>query len=277
MRFSIITPSFRSSDWLKLCVPSVADQNVDLEHIVQDACSDDDTQDWLPKDPRVKAFIEKDKGMYDAVNRGLRRSSGEILAYINCDEQYLPGALRMVNDFFDRNPGIDVAFADMVVIRGDGEYVCHRKAVIPGKYHCWVGGALAVFTCSMFFRRRILERNEMFFSEKLRDLGDIEWVMRLLKQRIPMGILPEITSAFTETGVNMNLLPNALREKAELLASAPLWARKLRHAVKAHHWVKRRMARGGSESPFSYSVYTPDSLAKRKNCQVLRPTTKWVR
>ena len=70
MKFSIITPSFRNSNWLKLCIASVADQQgVSLEHIVQDSCSDDGTQDWLPQDRRVQAFIEKDKGMYDAVNR----------------------------------------------------------------------------------------------------------------------------------------------------------------------------------------------------------------
>ena len=40
---------------------------------------------------RVRAFVEKDQGMYDAVNRGLRRATGEMLAYLNCDEQYLPG------------------------------------------------------------------------------------------------------------------------------------------------------------------------------------------
>src|SRR5688572_33122025 len=87
MRCSVITPSFRNSRWLKLCIASVADQDIDHEHIVQDSCSDDGTQDWLPHDKRVKAFIEKDKGMYDAVNRGLRRATGEILSYINCDEQ----------------------------------------------------------------------------------------------------------------------------------------------------------------------------------------------
>ena len=81
---------------MKLCIASVADQGVELEHIVQDAESDDGTLDWLPQDRRVKAFVEKDQGMYDAVNRGLRRASGDILAYLNCDEQYLPGALAMV-------------------------------------------------------------------------------------------------------------------------------------------------------------------------------------
>src|ERR1039458_7906042 len=100
MSISIITPSYRQSDWLKLCIASVADQGVALEHIIQDAGSDDGTLDWLRQDSRVKAFVEKDAGMYDAVNRGLRRASGEILAYLNCDEQYLPGTLITVKAFF---------------------------------------------------------------------------------------------------------------------------------------------------------------------------------
>src|ERR1700677_4908769 len=56
LTFSIVTPSFRNSEWLKLCIASVADQQgVELEHIVQDSCSDDGTQDWLRNDRRVKA------------------------------------------------------------------------------------------------------------------------------------------------------------------------------------------------------------------------------
>jgi len=65
MKISIVTPSFRNSEWLKLCVASVADQaGVEVEHIVQDAQSDDGTQEWLARDPRVQAYIEKDQGMY---------------------------------------------------------------------------------------------------------------------------------------------------------------------------------------------------------------------
>src|ERR1700722_12182525 len=108
MRFSVVTPSFKQSQWLKLCVASVADQGVEHEHIVQDAGSDDGTLDWLPHDARVKAFIERDRGMYDAVNRGLRRAQGDILSYLNCDEQYLPGALPAVEKFFADHPHVDV-------------------------------------------------------------------------------------------------------------------------------------------------------------------------
>ena len=119
MTFSIITPSFRNSNWLKLCIASVADQSgVEVEHIVQDSCSDARTQDWLPDDPRVKAFIEKDAGMYAAVNRGYRRATGDILAYLNCDEQYLPGARKSVHEFFERHPHVDVALAGTIVVDG---------------------------------------------------------------------------------------------------------------------------------------------------------------
>src|ERR1700690_2295710 len=124
MKFSIVTPSFRSSKWLKLCIASVADQEgVDLEHIVQDSCSDDGTQDWLPRDPRVKAFIEKDGGMYEAGNRGYRRATGHILAYLNCDEQYRPGGLKAMHDFFEAHPKIEVALAGSLVTDCDGHYL----------------------------------------------------------------------------------------------------------------------------------------------------------
>lgn len=64
MKSSIITPSFRNSNWLKCCIASVADQQgVEFEHIVQDSCSDDGTQDRLPQDSHVKAFIQKRNGM----------------------------------------------------------------------------------------------------------------------------------------------------------------------------------------------------------------------
>src|SRR4051812_15830302 len=116
MKFSIITPSFRNFAWLKLCIASVADQpGAQLELIVQDSCSDDDTRNWLPGDSCVKAFVEKDSGMYDAVNRGCRRAEGDILAYLNCDEQYLPGALKTVAEFFAANADVEAVFADTVV------------------------------------------------------------------------------------------------------------------------------------------------------------------
>jgi glycosyltransferase involved in cell wall biosynthesis len=277
MRISIITPSFRSSRWLELCITSVADQDALHEHIVQDSCSDDGTLDWLPRDSRVKAYVEKDKGMYDAVNRGLRRATGDILAYINCDEQYLPGALRRVADFFNRRADVDVVFANTVVVDTRGEYLCHRQPLIPIRNHSWVSGNLSVLTCATFFRRRVVEDYGLFFDPDLKDASDVTWVMSLLKARVKMATLDEFTSVFTETGANMNLLPNALREKLALFRSAPAWLRLTRPFWIAHHRLRRFAAGHYRAKAFSFALYTQASPHSRVTRHVEKPSYRWVR
>ena len=275
MRFSIVTPSFRNSSCLKLCIASVADQQgVEWEHIVQDSCSDDGTQDWLPRDPRVKAFIEKDGGMYDAINRGLRRATGDILAYLNCDEQYLPGALRTVGDFFAAHPRVDIVFGDSIVVDAGGNYVCHRKVLVPLKHHSRVC-TLGVLSCGMFFRRSILEKYGLFFDAKWRDAGDLDWVLRALEQRAPMAVLRRFTSTFADTGDNMNLKPNARRETRLIFESAPPLVQKLAPAIKIYHRLRRLVHGIYFQKPFIYSIYTPASPDRRVEVRVDKPTFVW--
>jgi glycosyltransferase involved in cell wall biosynthesis len=274
MRFSIITPSFRSSGFLKLCIASVADQHVELEHIVQDSCSDDGTLDWLPGDRRVRAFVEKDSGMYDAVNRGLKRSSGELLAYLNCDEQYLPGTLAAVSEFFDTHPKVDVVFGDCLVVDAAGGFICYRKALLPLKHHIMVSH-LPTFTCATFFRKTLLDNSGLFFDSKWRDLGDAEWVLRLLDAGVPMAVMRRFTSSFADTGNNMNLSPNALREKQAMFDSAPGWARRLKFALVGQHRLRRLFGGIYSQKPFDYAIYPAGDLMKRELHHVSSPTFLW--
>ncbi len=188
---SVVTPSYRNSQWLRLCVASVADQGFPVEHIVQDAGSDDGTLDWLPNDARVKAFIEPDRGMYDAINRGWRRASGEILAYLNCDEQYLPGALTRVKTFFQAHPEVDVVFGDVVMVDADGRYLCHRKVQTPLKWHTWVCH-LSTLSCATFIRRRLVDGGRFPFDPTYRCGGDGEWMLRLLQASVRMAPLRRV-------------------------------------------------------------------------------------
>jgi glycosyltransferase involved in cell wall biosynthesis len=274
MKFSIITPSFRNSRWLKLCIASVADQQgVEFEHIVQDSCSDDGTQDWLPQDRRVRAFIEKDAGMYDAVNRGYRRATGDILAYLNCDEQYLPGALKAVHDFFDAHPEIEVALAGTIVVDGSGQYMCHRHALVPHPQHMWF--RFSALTSSVFLRRRVIQERGLFFDTRWRDLGDFYWILALMQNQVPMAVCNEFTSVFTDTGENMGLKPNAIREKNERAASIPRWVRLLRPVWIVHHRLRRLAAGHFSLKPTSYTIYTFNSPEQRVRFDVPKPTTIW--
>jgi glycosyltransferase involved in cell wall biosynthesis len=274
MKFSIVTPSFRNSNWLKLCVASVADQEgVEVEHIVQDSCSDDGTQDWLPRDPRVTAFIEKDGGMYDAVNRGYRRATGDILAYLNCDEQYLPGALKAVRGFFGQHPQVEVALAGSIVTDGEGKYICHRHSLVPHPWHIWF--RFPVLTSSVFIRRKVIHERGIFFDTRWRDLGDFHWVLALLKNRVPMAVCDTFTSAFADTGANMNLKPNAVHEKAETDKMILGWVKMLKPAWIAHHRLRRLAAGHFNLEPTSYSIYTLQSPEQRVRFDVAKPTAVW--
>src|SRR4051794_23540371 len=239
MQISVVTASFQNSERLKLCVASVADQTgVEVEHIIQDPGSTDGTLDWVMKDSRVKAYVEKDKGMYDAINRGLRKASGEILAYLNCDEQYLPGTLAAVADYFKRHPHIDIVFADAIIVDARGEYICHRKVISPSKYHTWLCH-LGTLTCATFFRRKLIDEEKLFFDPKWRVIGDAYWVLQILERRIPIGIMRRFTSTFTDHDTNLSLDPLAAKEAKELTSSAPGWAQKLRRFFVLQYRMRR--------------------------------------
>lgn len=274
MRISIVTPSFRSSNWLKLCVASVADQaGVEVEHIVQDALSDDGTREWLARDPRVQACFEKDQGMYDAVNRGWRRSKGEILAYLNCDEQYLPGALRAVKDFFRRQPETDVVFADTVVVDKQGQFICCRKSLVPWKNTMWVYNP--VISSSIFIHRRVLDRHGLFFDSHWRDLGDKVWTVEMVRRELNLAVLRQFTSSFTDTGENMNLKPNAIRERDLVMAMAPAWVRRCKFPLLQLHRLRALSQGIYWQKPFAYSIYTLASSERRVEFHVSRPTAVW--
>jgi len=271
---SIITPSFRNSAWLKLCIASVADQQgVELEHIVQDSCSDDGTQDWLSHDSRVKAFVEKDLGMYDAVNRGYRRATGDILAYLNCDEQYLPGALAAVREFFKQHPKVEVALAGSIITDGEGQYLCHRQLMPPNRRHIWY--RFPFLTSSVFIRRSVIQRRGLFFDRRWRDLGDFHWVLALLKNQVPMAACDVFTSTFADTGDNMNFKPNAVREKKETDQMAPLWVRPFKYWWIVSHRLRRYRAGHFNLKPTSYEIYSKESPERRVRFDVPHPTAVW--
>ena len=274
LTFSIITPSYKNSEWLKLCIASVADQQgVELEHIVQDSCSDDGTQDWLPHERRVKAFIEKDLGMYDAVNRGYRRATGDILAYLNCDEQYLPGALAAVREFFEQHPQVEVALAGSIITDGNGNYMCHRHLMKLNPRHMWY--RFPFLTSSVFIRRKVIHERGIFFDTRWRDLGDFHWAQSLLKHRVPMAECPVFTSVFADTGENMNLKPNAIREKEETEKMIPRWLRPLKPLWVFSHRLRRLWRGHFNLKPTSYAIYTKASPDHRVTIEVSNPTPIW--
>ena len=272
--FSIVTPSLRNSQELKLCVASIADQEgVEVEHIVQDACSDDGTGDWLPHDRRVRAFIEEDGGMYDAINRGYRRTRGDILAHLNCDEQYLPGALKAVQGFFESHPHVDVVLAGSIVVDGACNYICHRHGMVPDARHIWF--RFSMLTASLFLRSRVIRERGIFFDTRWRVAGDLDWILTLMKHQVPMAVFDRFTSVFADTGRNLGLKPLGICEAAAMRARVPRWVRLAKPLWIGQHRLRRLVAGHFFLKPTSYAVYTPQSPERRVHFEVPRPTAVW--
>ena len=92
-----------------------------------------------------------------------------------------PDVCRTVDRFFRSEPSVDVVFGDVVVVNAEGESLFHRKVQTPMTYHTWVSH-LPALTCAMFFRRRVIDKYGVFFDPRLRDVGDADWVLRLLRR-----------------------------------------------------------------------------------------------
>ncbi|MCL1857587.1 MAG: glycosyltransferase [Kiritimatiellaeota bacterium] len=228
-RFWIVTPSYNSLVWLKRCLPSVRDQasqGIQVHHHVQDAASTDGTPAYLKNyaervaaDASAKGRYSfsyasaKDNGMYDAINQGWDKAGDDVdvLAHLNCDEQYAPEALAKMATYFERHAHVDIAFADMIVIDKNGEYVCHRRTLKPHGWEslfCCVG-----FTATTFQRASVFQKRNVRFDTRWRNFGDKVWYNALHKAGCRFGVLHDITSLFTVTGANLNFTQEGLDER----------------------------------------------------------------
>ena len=222
-------------------------------------------------------YSEKDAGMYDAINKGLRRATGETCAYLNCDEQYLPGTLRWVADYFSHSTETEVLFGAVIITRADGSYVCDRRVMVPTRWHTMVSGNLSIFTSSTFFRRKSVVERGLLFDPQWRVCGDAVWTLRFLEAGLRMEATHKPLSAFAETGVNMSALGNsrAAEENRRLALSAPAAARALKTAVLLAHRLRRWWSGAYMLRSHDYEVYTSTDACNRTCFCVNNPTFRW--
>lgn len=273
MKFSIITPSFRQLDWLRLNAAAVADQAVEVEHLIQDGGSGAEFDAWAATAP-ASVVSEPDAGMYDAINRGLRRARGELCAHLNCDEQYLPGALAQVAAYFDAHPEVDIALGDVIVVDRALNYLCSRKVVKPSYYHSHVV-SLGSFTAATFFRRSALHKYDLFFDTSWRYIADAVWMLKALRAGARIGMLGFYTSTFMDNGANLALSRACHEEGVRLSRSAPGWAHRLMPLWILHYRLRRLLAGCYHPRPVEYAIYLPGNSGQRTSFRVATPQWRW--
>ena len=115
-KISIITVTKNSGNFLEECILSLDKQSYrNYEHIVIDGCSTDNTIDLIKKyNDKIAYWVsEKDEGLYDAMNKGIKKCSGDIIGILNSDDIYYPQALKIVNEYFNFNKELDFLFGSV--------------------------------------------------------------------------------------------------------------------------------------------------------------------
>ena len=159
-RISVITPSLNQGRYLRQTIESVLSQDyADLEYIVVDGGSVDDSVDIIREyGDRITSWTsEADRGQSDAVNKGFARATGEIFAFLNSDDYYLPGALARAAEAFAASPNAGAVYGrshfvaeDGRVLRTDGQPIDTRR-MIDGAYP-------TLPQPSVFVRRETIDR-----------------------------------------------------------------------------------------------------------------------
>ena len=190
MKVSIVTPSYNQGKFIERTLRSVAAQTgAEIEHVVFDACSTDDTVEILKRfRPQVRWVSEKDKGQADAVNKSILASGGEIIGWLNSDDIYYPGAIARVVDFFKKNPDVDVVYGMADHIDLD-DYAFESYPTEP-----WDFERLKeiCFICqpALFFRRSVLAAHGLP-DVSLDYCMDYEYWLRLGKAGVRFKYLQE--------------------------------------------------------------------------------------
>lgn len=277
MKFSIATPVFNGMPWLPCCLNSVSDQNSDkvqIEHLVHDGGSTDGSLEILKSASNIICSSEPDDGMYDAINRCWRQASGEICAYLNCDEQYLPGVLAEVAEVFEQDPGMDMLLGDALLLNENGKILSYRRVVAPTVAHTQLVH-LSSMSCAMFFRRQWLEKG-FFFDTRWKAIGDAEWMVRLLRAGIRIKTIPQPLAAFGITGANLGANPRALEEAARWRVEAGRILPGQTTGLRVMHWLKKALAGAYKIRDVQTSLYIPSNPAKRTSITQTGIGHKWT-
>ena len=176
---SVITPTRDQGPFIEQTIRSLKAQRFpSFEHIVVDGGSTDDTLAVLRRHApsyTLRWLSEPDRGMYDAINKGLVLASGEILAYLNSDDLYFPWSLKTVVRAFEVRPEIDVVYGDAV--RMDGRTATVRPWFQPPFDLGQMTASGSLIQPAVFWRRRVLESIGPFDPE-LRFAGDLDYWLR---------------------------------------------------------------------------------------------------
>jgi glycosyltransferase involved in cell wall biosynthesis len=196
-KFTIVTASFNSAKTIRETIESITRQDFkDWEHWVIDGGSKDETIAIVKEYPHIKWISEKDRGLYEAMNKGIARAGGEILLMLNSDDCLEPGVLGKVAAAFAAHPEWDAAFGDIIYVDGNGREIYRR---LEAKYDFDVlrfSGVCYVIHQTLFVKKATHERLGVYRNNDFINCCDYEFILRMGMGGCKVGHIPEYIVKF---------------------------------------------------------------------------------
>ncbi|MBO4903730.1 MAG: glycosyltransferase [Lachnospiraceae bacterium] len=201
VRISIVTVTYNSAATIATAVRSVLDQTYPAyEYIVIDGASTDDTvaviegfaDRFAKKGIRLDVISEPDNGIYDAMNKGVARASGDIVGIINSDDRYEPCALEVVASAYSEEP-FDLFYADLKMLLPDGRsFVKHSRNRKYATSRDWNHP-------TTFITKKIYERYK-YRTDTIHD--DYDLILRLKRDNAKIRVVNTVIADFSMNGVS---------------------------------------------------------------------------
>jgi glycosyltransferase involved in cell wall biosynthesis len=221
MKASIITVCLNSGGIIEDAINSVLGQDYrDIEYIVVDGGSTDGTLDIIKsyKSKIAKVISEPDNGIYEAMNKGIKSSTGDIIAALNSDDVYTDQTIvSRIVEFIQSN-NLDAAYGDLIYIDQNNANRVTRfwKA---GKYKKGAFSYGWVLPHPTFFCRKNIFERFGYFNDKLQIAADFELMLRFVeKHQIKIGYLPKVIVKMRKGG-KANVLRGIVRGNLEIIRS----------------------------------------------------------
>jgi glycosyltransferase involved in cell wall biosynthesis len=181
-KISIITPSYNQGHFIEETITSVLDQNYpNLEYIIMDGGSKDDTVEVIKKYQRYITYwvSEKDKGQSDAINKGFRKATGDVINWLNSDDYYEPGTLLHVGEIFS-DPDVMAYCGKSRIFSSDHERPSPGTDIYNDNLEKTIGWA-RIDQPETFFRKMALDESG-YLNENLHFVMDKDLWVRFLCQ-----------------------------------------------------------------------------------------------
>jgi len=233
-KISIVTPSSNQGQFIAEAIQSVLDQgHQNVEHIIVDNCSNDETLKVLARYPHLKVICEKDRGQSDALNKGFKIAKGDIIGWLNADDLYLPGCFDHMLKAFSTHPSYDLVYGDYCFVDVQGRLIQIRKELDFDLFMLKYLHVLYIPTTTTFFNRKIFDEGN-FLNIDYQYAMDYEFFVRIAQRGYKFGHIPQLMANFRwhkdakssrQAANQKDEMEKALLEQDEFLAKLPLTER----------------------------------------------------